>query len=62
MKADSSAPFPAGENIQIDKMAYDDFIHAWDDYTDRATVESVGLKNGSKLMFEYALVGRDGKL
>lgn len=61
MKADSSAAFPVGENIDVEKLSYNDFLRAWDDYTDHATIENVGLKNGSKLMFEYALVGRDGK-
>mmetsp|Transcript_4534 Transcript_4534/g.8730 ORF Transcript_4534/g.8730 Transcript_4534/m.8730 type:complete len:1257 (+) Transcript_4534:163-3933(+) len=61
MKPDAVAAFPAGESIEMEKIAYDDFLRAWDDYTDHATVESIGLKNGSKLMFEYALVGRDGK-
>jgi hypothetical protein len=62
MKADSSAAFPVGENIDVEKLSYNDFLRAWDDYTDHATIENVGLKNGSKLMFEYALVGRNGKL
>jgi len=57
-----AASFPVGEHMDMDKDAYDAFVKSWDEYVDHATVESVGLSDGSKLMFEYALVGGDGKL
>ena len=34
----------------------------WEEYSDHSTVDSIGLKDGSRLMFEYAIMRKDGKL
>ncbi len=57
-----AAVFPVGENIDIDKGNYDSFVSSWSQYADDATVGSVGLQDESRIMFEYALVGKDSKL
>jgi hypothetical protein len=57
-----AAEFPVGENMDMDHVTYYEFVKSWDEYADCATVESVGLHDGSRLMFEYALVGKDEKL
>ena len=46
----------------MDQVAYDSFVNSWDEYADHATVGSLGLQDNSRLMFEYALVGKDEKL
>jgi hypothetical protein len=57
-----SAAFPVGENLNIDSETYDSFQQSWESYADTCTIESIGLCDGDKLMFEYALVGKDGNL
>jgi hypothetical protein len=57
-----AAEFPVGENMDMDHVTYYEFVKSWDEYADCATVERVGLHDGSRLMFEYALVGKDEKL
>jgi hypothetical protein len=56
------AEFPVGENLDLDQDADNAFIESWDTYGDRESVSSVGLKDGSRLMFEYSLHGKDGKV
>ena len=41
-------------------LAYDEYVERWQDYSNEQTVESVGLIDGIKIMFEYALVAKDG--
>ncbi len=57
-----SAAFPVGENLTIDSEIYGSFQESWESYADKCTIESIGLSDGDKLMFEYALVGKDGNL
>ena len=57
----NTAEFPVGENMHMDRDAYEKFIQSWDSYANHATVETAGIKNGSRLMFEYALFDKDGK-
>lgn len=40
--------------------AYDEYVERWQAYSDEQTVESAGLIDGIKIMFEYALVTKDG--
>ena len=40
--------------------AYDKYVERWQAYSEEETVESVGLIDGIKIMFEYALVAKDG--
>jgi len=56
------ASFPVGESTQIGSEDYKSFCENWESYTDQGTVESVGLEDGSKLMFEYALFNKDESL
>lgn len=56
------AEFPVGENLDLNHDTYDDFVQSWEEYGDKASIESVGLKDGSRLMFEYSLQGKDGKV
>ena len=62
LKDQATAEFPVGENIVIDEQNYTSFLKSWDEYADNGTLDSLGVSNGMKLMFEYALVGKDGKL
>jgi hypothetical protein len=62
LKDQATAEFPVGENIVIDEQNYKSFLKSWNEYADHGTLDSLGLSNGMKLMFEYALVGKDGKL
>jgi len=62
LKDQATAEFPVGENIVIDEQNYESFLKSWNEYADHGTLESLGLSDGMKLMFEYALVGKDGKL
>ena len=34
----------------------------WEEYSDHSTVDSIGLKDGSRLMLEYAIMRKDGIL
>lgn len=61
LKDQVTAEFPVGENIVIDEQNYKSFLKSWNEYADHGTLDSLGLSNGMKLMFEYALVGKDGK-
>ena len=44
----------------MEKKDYDLFQQNWESYAGNRTVNSVGLKNGIEIMFEYALLGKDG--
>ncbi len=57
-----SAEFPVGDNVDIDNETYDVFQRSWETYANNTTVESIGLNDCDSLMFEYALVGKDGNL
>ncbi len=48
--------------MDLDKETYLYFQQCWETYASDHTIESVGLQNGDKLLFEYALVGKDGDL
>ena len=41
-------------------LSLKEFIRDWEAYTDHATVESVGLSDGTRVMLEYALVSKNG--
>ncbi len=56
------AEFPVGENFDLDQDAYNTFTKSWDTYGNRESVSSVGLKDRSRIMFEYCLHGKDGKV
>jgi len=56
-----SGAFPVGDNVNIDPETYETFKQSWIEYSGNYTIESVGLLDGDKMMFEYALVGNDGK-
>ena len=62
LQKSGSADFPVGENMNLDADTYDSFQQSWESYANKCTIESVGLGNGDKLMFEYALFAKDGKL
>jgi hypothetical protein len=57
-----SADFPVGENVKLDSESYNTFQQSWESYAKDATIESIGLQDGDRLMFEYALVGKDNNL
>jgi hypothetical protein len=57
-----AADFPVGENLNLDQSAYSSFVKSWNSYAKQQTVSDVGLKDGSRLMFEYSLHGKDGKM
>jgi len=59
---DDSAEFPVGEAVEIDDETYESFQQRWESYTKLNTIESMGLRHGDCLMFEYALVDKDGHL
>lgn len=44
----------------MERKDYDLFQQNWESYAGNRTVNSVGLKNGIEIMFEYALLGKDG--
>lgn len=55
-----TAEFPVSESMDLDQETYSYFQKCWEAYASDHTIESIGLKNGDKLLFEYALVGKDG--
>ena len=59
---EGAAEFPVSESINVDRETYLFFQNCWETYSANQTVKSAGLQNGDKLLFEYALVGKDGYL
>ena len=56
-----SACFPSGSSGFSGPDSIEFMRMDWLDYTDNSTVESAGLADGARIMFEYALMGKDGK-
>ena len=56
-----SACFPSGSSGFTGPDSIEFMRMDWLDYTDNSTVESAGLADGSRIMFEYALMAKDGK-
>ena len=50
------------ETIKLDRESNSYFQNCWEVYACNHTVESIGLQDGDKLLFEYALVGKDDNL
>lgn len=46
--------------IPINVPVSEKFEERWQSYADKHSVESIGLVDGSRLMFEYAVVNKDG--
>ena len=59
---EGAAEFPVGDNMDMDHVAYSSFVASWETYVHDTTVGGAGLEDGARLMFEYALLGRDGNL
>lgn len=59
---EGAAEFPVGDNMDMDHVAYSSFLASWETYVHDTTVGGAGLEDGARLMFEYALLGRDGNL
>ena len=62
LQKSGSADFPVGENMNIDSETYDSFQQSWESYANKCTIGSVGLCDGDRMMFEYALFAKDGSL
>jgi len=55
------AAFPVGDNVKMEMEEIEIYRKEWESFVeDSATVQAIGLQDGDCLMFEYALLGKDG--
>lgn len=56
-----SADIPVGtSDIPAGTYPYQKYQERWDKYADRRSVESIGITDGMRLLYEYTVVNKDG--